>query len=77
MRYDFSGSENQMPLPKKEIRIAPGILKLIQKLSEYYNEDMVSKSYEISLPVNHYSEAYFKKIINSIINRTDFYKKYL
>ncbi len=77
MRYDFSGSENQMPLPKKDIRIAPGILKLIQKLSEYYNEDMVSKSYEISLPVNHYSEAYFKKIINSIINRTDLYKKYL
>lgn len=76
--YDLSGCGNSNSIHDKEqSKIAPAIIGYIQNLSEYYTDEIIERCKRIYLPHHHYNIEDFEKIINSIIQETDYYTKFV
>ncbi|NFL34447.1 hypothetical protein FDB64_05050 [Clostridium botulinum] len=81
--YDLSGLENNnMILPFEDLFIAPGIIKNILSLRNYYNEDLIDRSiFKKQLPFSYFSSDVFKIIITDLFENGDIdlnhYKKYI
>ena len=76
--YDLSGcGNNNSILEKEQSKIAPGIISLIQKLSEYYTVEIIERCQRIYLPHHYYSINEFEKIVESIIEETDYYTQFI
>lgn len=75
--YDLSGCDNSSCIiPKEESLIPIGIVQHIQKLSDYYTDEIIERCSRIYLPFHHYNLNQFKEIIDSIIQETNYYMGY-
>lgn len=66
---DVSGNSNDGSIdPKETLILAPGILKRIKKVKEFYTDEVLKQVLKLRLPFTYCDDETFKNIVNDILN---------